>query len=81
MLYSVLLITEEETNFYSMTKAIPYILFSVVAAYYVYRTIKKALEDPPDETKYYSSTDAAIADGASADDEWLWSDLDGPQCF
>lgn len=64
-----------------MTKAIPYIIFGVAAAYYAYRTIKKALEDPPDETKYYSSTDAAIADGASADDEWLWSDLDGPQCF
>lgn len=63
-----------------MTKAIPYIIFGFAAAYYAYRTVKKALE-PPDETKYYSSTDAAIADGASADDEWLWSDLDGPQCF
>lgn len=64
-----------------MTKAIPYIIFGVAAAYYAYRTVKKALEDPPDETKYYSSTDAAIIDGASADDEWLYSDLDGPTCF
>lgn len=64
-----------------MTKALPYIIFGAAAAYYAYRTIRKALEDPPDETKYYSSTDAAIADGASADDEWLYSDLDGPPCF
>lgn len=64
-----------------MTKAIPYIIFGAGVAYYFYKTIKKALEDPPDETKYYSSTDAAIIDGASADDEWLYSDLDGPPCF
>ena len=64
-----------------MTKTLLHIFAAVGIAYYAYRTIKKALEDPPDETKYYSSTDAAIADGASADDEWLWSDLDGPQCF
>lgn len=64
-----------------MTKAVPYIIFGFAAAYYIYRTVKKALEDPPDETKYYSSTDAAIIDGASSDDEWLYSDLDGPPCF
>ena len=62
-------------------KAIPYIIFGICATIYVRYVIRKALNDPPDETKYYSSTDAAIADGASADDEWLWSDLDGPQCF
>jgi len=64
-----------------MIKILLHILAAVGIGYYIYRTVKKALEDPPDETKYYSSTDAAIADGASADDEWLWSDLDGPQCF
>lgn len=64
-----------------MIKTLLHILAAVGIAYYIYRTVKKALNDPPDETKYYSSTDAAIADGASADDEWLWSDLDGPQCF
>lgn len=57
-----------------MTKAIPYILFSVAAAYYAYRTIRKALADPPDETKYYSSFGAAIASGADPDDDWLYTD-------
>ena len=58
-----------------------HILAAVGIGFYAYRVIRKALDEKPEETKYYSSTDAAIADGADADDEWLWSDLDGPQCF
>lgn len=64
-----------------MVKTVFHILAAVGIGFYAYKVVRKALEDPPDETKYYSSTDAAIADGASADEEWLWSDLDGPQCF
>ena len=60
-----------------MTKAIPYIIFGFAAAYYAYRTVKKALQEPPDETKYYSSFDAAIADGADPDDDWLYTEDDG----
>lgn len=55
-------------------KTIPYIIFGFVAAYYAYRTVKKALQNPPDETRYYSSFDAAIASGADPDEEWLYTD-------
>lgn len=55
-------------------KTIPYIIFGIAAAYYAYRTVKKALQNPPDETRYYSSFDAAIADGADPDEEWLYTD-------
>ena len=44
-----------------MIKTLLHILAAVGIAYYAYRTIKKALQDPPDETKYYSSFGAAIA--------------------
>lgn len=57
-----------------MTKVIPYIIFGAAAAYYAYRTVKKALQDPPDETRYYESFNAAIASGADPDDEWLYTD-------
>lgn len=60
-----------------MSKAIPYIICGIGVAYYAYRTIRKALNDPPDETKYYSSFDAAIASGADPDDDWLYTEDDG----
>lgn len=60
----------------------PFLFFLTGAAlvYYGYRVIRDALNNPPDETKYYSSFDAAIASGADPDDEWLYtddSDMDG----
>lgn len=59
-----------------MTKAVPYIIFGVFAAYYAYRTIRKALNEPPEEERCYSSSVAAIIDGANQDEEWLYTDMD-----
>lgn len=57
-----------------MIKTLLHILAAVGIGYYAYRTVKKALQEPPDETKYYSSFGAAIASGADPDDDWLYTD-------
>lgn len=58
-------------------KAIPYIIFGILATVYVRYVIRKALNDPPDEERVYESHAAAIMDGAADDDEWFLEPTEG----
>lgn len=59
-------------------KAIPYIIFGLLATIYVRYVVRKALNDPPEEERVYDSNAAAIMDGAADDDEWF---LEPPEGF
>jgi len=55
-----------------MAKMVVHILAAIGIGYWLYRTAKKALDEPPEEERCYSSSVAAIMDGAAdVDDEWL----------
>ena len=54
-----------------MVKVVVHILAAIGIGYWLYRTAKKALNEPPEEERCYSSSVAAIMDGAmSEDDNW-----------
>ena len=58
-------------------KYIPHIIAGLFITAYLVRTVRKALEDPEEEERCYSSSVAAIMDGAMSDDddeEWLEQD-------
>ena len=60
-----------------MAKVVVHIIASIGIGYWLYRTAKKALNEPPEETRVYTSPDAAIADGADDDDDWfIETDMD-----
>lgn len=53
-------------------KYLPHIIAGLCITAYLVRTVRKALEDPEEEERCYSSSVAAIMDGAAdVDDEWL----------
>ena len=62
-------------------KAIPYIIFGICVTIYVRYVVRKALNDPPEEERYYTSYDAMAADGVDPEwdtEEWdPW--VDGPR--
>lgn len=62
-------------------KYIPYVIFGLLATVYAVRTIRKALNEPPDEERCYDSYDAMAADGVEPEwdpNEWdPW--VDGPR--
>lgn len=63
-----------------MAKVVIHILAAVGIGYWLYRTAKKALEDPEEEERCYSSSVAAIMDGAMSeddDDDWLMEPPEG----
>ena len=49
-------------------KVIPYVIFGILAAAYAYRTVKQALNDPPEETRQYDSYTAEVLD---SEDSWF----------
>ena len=49
-------------------KVIPYVIFGLAAAYYAYRTVKEALDSPPEETRQYDSYTAEVLD---SEDSWF----------
>lgn len=49
-------------------KILPYVIFGIFAAAYAYRTVKKALSDPPEETRQYDSYTAEVLD---SEDSWF----------
>lgn len=60
-----------------MTKILLHILAAIGIGYCLYRTAKKALNDPPDEERVYDSHTAAIMDGAADDGEWFLEPPEG----
>ena len=58
-------------------KAIPYIIFGLLATIYVRYVVRKALSEPPDEERCYSSPEAAIIEGADDDDDWFLEPTEG----
>ena len=64
-----------------MAKVVIHILAAIGIGYCLYRTAKKALNEPPDEERYYTSYDAMDADGVEPGwdpEEWdPW--VDGPR--
>ena len=61
-----------------MVKVMTHILAAIGIGYCLYRTAKKALNDPPDEERCYESHAAAILDGAADDDDWF---LEAPEGY
>lgn len=60
-----------------MAKVVIHIFAAIGIGYCLYRTAKKALNDPPDEERVYASPEAAIIEGADDDDDWfLEPDID-----
>lgn len=49
-------------------KVLPYVIFGLVAAAYAYRTVKEALNSPPEETRQYDSYTAEVLD---SEDSWF----------
>ena len=49
-------------------KVLPYVIFGLVAAAYAYKTVKDALNSPPDETRQYDSYTAEVLD---SEDSWF----------
>lgn len=58
-----------------MAKVVIHILAAIGFGYCLYRTAKKALNDPPDEERVYSSETAVLLD-----DEEGW-DIEPPEGF
>lgn len=56
-------------------KAIPYIIFGICATIYVRYVVRKALNDPPEEERIYSSETAVMLD-----DEEGW-DIEPPEGY
>ena len=58
-------------------KYIPYIIFGICATIYIRYVVRKALDEPPEEERVYTSPEAAIIEGADDDDDWfLETDMD-----
>lgn len=55
-----------------MSKVVIHILAAIGIGYWLYRTAKKALDEPPEEERVYDSHAAAIMDGAMSDDDDDW---------
>ena len=49
-------------------KALPYVIFGLVAAAYAYKTVKDALNSPPEETREYDCYAAEVLDN---EDSWF----------
>ena len=64
-----------------MAKVVIHIFAVIGIGYWLYRTAKKALNEPPEEERCYSSYDAMAADGVEPEwdpEEWdPW--VDGPR--
>lgn len=54
-----------------MAKSVIHILAAIGIGYWLYRTAKKALNDPPEEERVYTSPEAAIIEGVDDDDDWF----------
>ena len=52
-------------------KVLTHIIAASVIAYFMYRTVRKALNDAPEEERIYTSPEAAIIEGADDDDDWF----------
>ena len=57
-----------------MAKVVIHILAAVGIGYYAYRVVKKALNDPPEEERIYSSETAVLLDD---EDGWDIEPPDG----
>jgi len=49
-------------------KVLPYVIFGLAAAYYAYKTVKDALNSPPEETREYDCYAAEVLDN---EDSWF----------
>ena len=61
-----------------MAKVVIHILAAVGIGYWLYRTAKKALNEPPEEQRVYDSPEAAYIEGAADADDWF---LESPEGF
>ena len=52
-------------------QVLPYVIFGLVAAAYAYKTVKDALNDPPEETREYDCYAAEVLD---SEDSWFDND-------
>ncbi len=59
-------------------KVLTHIFAASVIAYFMYRTVRKALDDPPEEFRVYDGPASAEADGVEESfmdtngEEWRW---------